>query len=109
MREKRRGIYAWVKHTESYLTKSFRNIHFVRYEDLKKDTFQEIKKIVNKLNVNVSDKVIKEAIKESSLENMKKNEALTKSDFYKLYRTDLKFVRKGKTQNFKMELSKEDD
>jgi len=50
------------------------NAHFVKYEDLKADTFTEIKNIVNFLKLKIPNEKIIEAIEYCSFENMKSRE-----------------------------------
>ena len=70
------GIRAWVQHIDSWYLKSQASLRicFVRYEDLKKDAYAEVLRIYNTLGLEVPDDVLKQAICDSSFENMKQLE-----------------------------------
>lgn len=84
----------------------------VRFEDMKKDTIKEMKRIVDFLGVDVRDEVISAAVEYGSLENMKKleQENAFKDKRMKAGGKDPNSfkVRKGKVGGFKEELSKKD-
>lgn len=85
----------------------------VTYEDLRKDTNKELKKILDFLKINVDDNIIDEAVNYSSFNNMRKMElAGTFNDFRMLpvnKKDSNSFkTRKGKVGGYKEELSKED-
>jgi len=80
---------------------------FLKYEDLMDDTFNEIKKAVDFLNLDRSDEVIEDAIEWSSFENMKELEKKQrdKVDLFKNTRKDIDFVRKAKVKGWEGILS----
>jgi len=79
------------------------NFLLLRYEDLKEDTFLELKKVVDFLNLNCDEDKIKEAIELSSIEEMKKLEDVQKEDskILKGSNTNQRFVRKGSLNEWK--------
>lgn len=78
----------------------------IRYEDMIKDSYCEVKKIVNFLEISVSDEKILDSIKLSSFSNMQKLEKKeTNSPFFDKSNNKLRFVRKGKVNAWKTELS----
>jgi hypothetical protein len=96
IRDKKYGISAWVKHTESYLNAPLGiRILLVKYEDLKRDSKREISKILRHLGILVSEDTIDRAIEKSSFEEMKKIEKETAA-YPGKYQTRFVFMRKGK-------------
>lgn len=95
VKSKEHGIYAWKNHVNNWLlnTEIFysNTIHLLKYEDLLRDTFTEIKSIFYNLGLNISDDIIKNAIYDSSLENMKKSE-----EFYRRHSFNYKVSFVGK-------------
>ena len=85
----------------------------IRYEDMKKDTYKELKKVTSFLGMETDDYIIKEAVKFGSIDNMRNIE---KSDIFKDNRLRAKNpkdkesykVRKGKVGGYKDYLTKED-
>ncbi len=70
---KKYGIDAWVKHTESWLKTNTGGHRFcmVRYEDLMKNNFNTIYSLINLLGWQVEESIVKEAINRSSLKAMR--------------------------------------
>jgi len=95
IRSKEYGITNWVSHTNSWIRNSpgF-NIYTVRYEDLKLDTLNELRKITNLFGIQVSDQVLLKTIELSSKENMRMLESTTRSNTIQ-NRQEYTFVRKG--------------
>lgn len=85
----------------------------VRYEDLKKDTFTELKRMVDFLGIPATPEMIKTAIEYGSFENMRKMEASGAVDDRRMKPIDAGNVdsfktRKGKVGSYKEEMSTED-
>lgn len=78
VRSEQYGISAWCKHVNGWLNNEDipQRISLVRYEDLRNNTYQEIKNLTSNLGMNISDNIVKDAIELSNLENMKKSEEL---------------------------------
>lgn len=76
VKSKKYGIQSWKEHVISWIkvTDQSKRIHILRYEDLLKNTYEEIKNIVTNLGLVIDDSIIKQAIEQSSIENMKKTE-----------------------------------
>ena len=76
------GIKAWLKHTSSWQEKGVSNqkIHLLRYEDLIKQPFEEIKKIYENLGILINDDIIRKSIDLSNISNMKMSEELHKKN-----------------------------
>jgi hypothetical protein len=74
------GIKAWLKHISSWLEKgpSNQKIHLIRYEDLMKQPFEEIKKIYENLGILIDENDIRKSIDKSNLRNMKMTEEMHK-------------------------------
>lgn len=86
----------WDEHFRSWKRASEKGkakVHFVKYEDLKKNSKKELEKIADFLGVDCSEETIQKAIDNNSVEKMKKEN---------------KNVRKGKAGNWKEELTKEE-
>jgi len=74
----------------------------VKYEDLRKDTFNCIKNILSFINIDKSDDIINEAIKWSSFNNMKKMESVQKdADLFIKSNQKISFMRSGKSDDWK--------
>lgn len=87
---------SWASHLESYNSD---NVLVLKYEDLIDDTFYEVKKILNYLNVERSDEMIKASIEKQSFEN-KKNIYYNSGD-----KRNFQFMRSGKKEQWRNELS----
>ena len=89
------GIKAWLKHINSWLEKSVtsQKIHLVRYEDLLKQPFDEIKKIYKNLGLSINENFIRKSIDLSDINNMQMTEELHKNNNPNY--SEFKFVGKG--------------
>ena len=85
-------------------SKSLDKSKIITYEKLVKDTFEEIKKILIFLNLEINESLVKECIDDCSFEKLQKNEIMETKN------TDIKTMkfRKGLSGNFNNDLSKED-
>ncbi|MDC0584468.1 sulfotransferase domain-containing protein [Bacteroidales bacterium] len=99
----RQQIGSWSGHVQSWISQTEIPICIVRYEDMLNDTFTTLKKVLSFCKLNNSDGEIIEAIKKSSFEHIKKQEA-TKGFKERPLHTP-SFFRKGKHGNYKHELS----
>jgi len=103
------GIRAWCKHVQGWVEKSPASvsIDFVRYEDLKSDPSEVLRRLYKLLGYTIPNDILMESIELSSFENMKKLE-----EFYNYGEdvrfADFQFMRKGKAGAYKTELSKGD-
>jgi len=89
------GIIAWKKHINSWNYKRIdaQRIHFLRYEDLIKDTKESVMNIYKNFGVNLEENVIDLAIDNSNIKNMSMLEM-----HYKKYNVNytMSFVGKDK-------------
>ena len=66
------GLGSWVEHTRTLLAVADdRSVSWVRYEDLRKDTFSELTNITNYLGIRVSCDEVQQAVEFSLPENMR--------------------------------------
>ena len=85
----------------------------LKYEDLRKDTYKELKKAVSFLNIPAEDEIIKKAVEFGSMENMRKMEMNNTFNDHRLKLKDIKDkesykVRKGKVGGYVDYLKSED-
>lgn len=95
--DKNLGIDAWIKHFQGWLIESsiYNRFYLINYNLILQNPFEEILRLVNVLGWNVSQKIIKNAINKSSLEEMIEIENLyLKSDirFQLVAMKDYRFV-----------------
>lgn len=74
-----RGHVRWDEHVKSWLTVGKSALKddmlIVRYEDMRKDTFSELKKVCEFLNIAYSEDLLNNSINSASVANMKKWES----------------------------------
>lgn len=92
-------LYDW-----SRIIESKEDIMWLKYEDLKRYTFEEIKSVFNFLPIKVSDKSIKYGIEKSEFERMQKEEIADRSDI----NIDELQIRRGIIGGYKDYLNDED-
>lgn len=102
----------WDENIESYVNSKDKIINgfiLIRYEDLKINTFENINKMLDFLNIIVPDQKITSAIRWASFENMKRMEEEQQNTADLLRNSDIKirFMRSGKTSGWKEILTKE--
>jgi len=106
IKDNKYGIDAWVTHLSSWIDKptDAQRLYLLRYEDLKANTFDEVKQLYKIIGFKIEDKVIEKAIGFCSFERMKKDET-----FYRARNPNynLNFIRKGKSNEFSSEMNKE--
>jgi len=92
------GIIAWVEHVNSWLEiqDDAQSFLLLKYEDLKKNSKNEIEKIYHNLGITVANEIYQQAIEYSKFDNMKESE-----EFYRSCnpRYKMVFVRKGKVHS----------
>tara|TARA_B110000027_G_C16064189_1_gene275949 strand:+ start:379 stop:1188 length:810 start_codon:yes stop_codon:yes gene_type:complete len=99
---------SYKNHVTDWIENSKDNKKFmcIRYEDVIRDSYCEVKKIAIFLEISISDEKILDAIKLSSFSNMQKLEHKeTNSTFFDKSNNKLRFVRKGKVNAWKTELT----
>jgi hypothetical protein len=109
LRSKQYGIQAWCEHVSGWVEESpvGLRISFIRYEDLKFDIFNTVKKMYILLGHQLDDEVLHEAINASSFDNMK----LLEENYGwggRASGSKLKFMRKGKSGGWSEELNLND-
>lgn len=103
------GIENWCLHTTSWLeeVKHSQRLYLLTYEDLKKDTFNILKKLFLIMGFEMDDNLIKKAVEKSDISNMKKIEDYSKGYSFSKFE-NFKFVRKGKIGEGNKVLSEKD-
>ena len=103
------GIEAWCRHVQGWIEKTPATSHLfsIRYEDLRSNPFKVMTKIYSLLGYKIPEEVLNQAIEMSSFENMQKLEAEYKNSGDFRF-PELKFVRKGKSGDYRTEISEVD-
>ena len=96
LRNKKYGIDNWILHTKSWLKRksSENRLSIIRYEDIKNNTFKSMSNLVQILGWKIDNKIIENAVKLSSFEEMK---LLEKKYSENNCSYNPIFVRKGQT------------
>ncbi len=106
VKEKKYGVSAWKRHVNSwhYRRVDAQRIHFLRYEDLIRNAFVELKNIYKNLGVGIDDKILSKSIEMSSIKEMQELEGL-----YRKYNPnyDLNFVGKDNKIDSKLLMKNE--
>jgi len=97
-------IKGWLEHRNDI------DFLLVRYEDLKSDAFMEMKRILDFLQLEITDDRIADAIAWCSPENMRRLEQLQQEQHpsMKKARKDIPFIRKAVAGGWKSELTEKD-
>lgn len=100
----------WDDHYESWIENSDkvnRGVLFLRYEELIDNTIDNIKTILNFININIDNDVIHNVVKRNSFSGMKNKEnyASDQNPLFKATNKEIPFVRKGTTGQWKSDLS----
>ncbi len=92
----------WATHTESWLEKGMPTLTnqsiLVKFEDLKADTETEITRICEFLGITVTNKVLKIAIENASIENARKIEQMRQGE---IIDNNASFYRHGTSEQWK--------
>lgn len=94
IRDPQAGIEKCIQYN-LFMMSYLKDAHFVKYENLKANTFSEIKSIIDFLKLNISDESIVEAIDYCSFENMQAREIQVKINDGKNYDPEKLKYRKG--------------
>lgn len=88
----------WANHVNSWLDNKPGNFLLVRYEDMKKDTVTELKRILDFAGISADPNKIQSAIEASSFERMQHLEQIQYDEFKKVgsINANIHFVRSGK-------------
>lgn len=78
IRHDRRGIKAWINHTENWLNRMMyhQKMYVIKYEDLIHNPEETLKNLGTMLGYELSNDIVLESIQASSMENMIKSETL---------------------------------
>ena len=100
----------WDDHYESWIDNSDkvnRGVLFLRYEELIDNTIDNIKTILNFININIDNDVIHNVVKRNSFSGMKNKEnyASDQNPLFKATNKEIPFVREGTTGQWKSDLS----
>jgi hypothetical protein len=102
----------WDEHIKSWLCvkENSKNFLLIKYEDLKKNTEHEMKKVIEFVNLQPSDNSLQRMLSKSSFESMQENEQSNQHLTKILQRSDLSipFVRKASIDEWKEYFSPSD-
>lgn len=104
IRSKQYGINSIIEHTNSYV-KNCDNLLVITYENMKNSPTKTTEKICDFLEINISDKMISEALNNSSFESMRKIEI---EKGRKFGNKNFLFTRKGEVGEGIKKIEKED-
>jgi hypothetical protein len=109
MRSPKYGIQAWVNHIDGWYNNSpaGTRIFFIRYEDLKSNTFDTLKGLYATIGFVIPDEVLRSAIAESAFDKMKQHEEAWNSGGRPVAET-FTFMRKGQSGAWGEEMTEED-
>lgn len=96
----------WRDHVTGWLNAPINNKLIVRYEDLKEDTLGSLQRILEFVDADVEETVIRSAIEKASFNAMKKLEQTKGFNLEQL--KNVKFVRKGKVGSWKESFEERD-
>lgn len=94
---------SWSSHVASWVNNPDANVHVMRYEDMKHDTFNTFSKALYHIGLECSDEQIMKAIRFSSFDEMKKQE--TTHGFRERSVKAANFFRKGTVGTWRNELT----
>ncbi|XP_045132955.1 luciferin sulfotransferase-like isoform X2 [Portunus trituberculatus] len=100
----------WVHVLDFWKMRNEENILFLRYEDMQKNLQGVIRQLADYLEVNVSDNEVEALAHHCSFDQIKNNPAANNETFFDAPNTasqKIKFMRKGKTGDWKNHLTKE--
>jgi hypothetical protein len=108
IRDEKYGIKKWISHFTDW--KKHATV-ILRYEDLRKNTFQNFKNVLNQLQIyNIEDDVIKLSIKKSNINNIQRIETEKGKDrkAQLKHKTSFKFARSGEINQWPKYFNKDD-
>ncbi|WP_152184258.1 sulfotransferase domain-containing protein [Sulfurimonas indica] len=85
-------IGSWSEHIERWTNNP--NCIMIKYEDMLNDTFKELEKVINFLNLDINPNILEQTVKNQSFEK-KKQEFIKKGDT-----VNAKFMRSGKSEKW---------
>ncbi len=101
-----RGLFPgkWHEHVDSYLSNPFKSdLIIIRYEDLKRDTFAELRRFCSFAGIERDDALLHWAVQRASFESMRRKE-LRGGWETPGWPKDKPFVRRGKVGSFRDEM-----
>lgn len=106
------GYGDWAEHINGWMNncgKIRKGALFLEYQDMRKDTHRELKKVLEFLEVERTNEAIDKAVEGASFQQMAsvEKEQENEADELKQSRKDIKFVRKGSSGGWKKMLSRE--
>lgn len=101
----RQQLLSWSEHVESWVEAPGLDVHVVRYEDLKAQTFETFTQAINFLGLTVGEKEIQKAVDFSDFKVLKKQEE--EKGFKEKPSGMPAFFREGKTGGWKERLTEE--
>lgn len=99
-------LSSWSEHVRSWLDAPGVPIHLLRYEDMKRDSFQSFANALVAAGVAFTDEQLRQALEASKLEKLRHQEEET-GFFEKIRTSPAPFFRKGAIGDGKAELSQE--
>lgn len=98
---KTNGYSSWHRHTISWLDAAVKRpdqILIIRFDDLKSDTANTLRKIVDFIGIDTSDDIVQGAVEDTSLSAMKRKE---NTYWESVGKPNLKFIRGGKSGHWR--------
>ena len=88
IKNEKNGVRYFINYLNNWIENidEFKDNKIISYEELNKDTFEVIKKVLDFLNFNISNEVIEEAIEFSRFDNMRNIEITGKDNLLKKYK-----------------------
>ena len=95
--DKHKGIEAWSRHTRGWMERASegKRVQIFRYEDFLKNPIEQLSKVFNLLGYTINPDALELAVKNSSIDVMKKLELTTRRSNFHLESNKLNFVRRG--------------
>lgn len=107
------GFGNWSEHVKSWTRKASDNVILIKYEDMLLDAARELRKVIEFAKVEVDQNRIVNAVRASAFEEMEKLEVKQHDSYfftrYEARNEDVRFLRKGQAENWRLHFSKEDE
>jgi hypothetical protein len=101
----------WGDNVGSWIGAKYNTSNFllIKYEDMKENTFRELKNVCDFFEIKVSDSQVKKAVKKSEFNNLRKMEKKVENQASVLKNSSkkIKFFRKGESNQWKKSLNDE--